>query len=335
MMVYRAPGERDACPACGSLELFDLDVLPLRAGRTGFVCGCEACGLVFSNPLPTDEELAAFYSPGGHWAAARRDPDSEPGEPDSGAGRSQVRLFDPIREAVNVGAPPSGSRVLDFGCGEGRLLDALQKWGWHTWGIEPATDRAFPRHSRLHAVPETPMFDLIVIFHVLEHVPNPLRLLRQLAAACRPGGHLFVGVPRFDTLPNHRDYHYVINGHAHITAYTWACLRTLFARSGWVPVGPPPFEVGMGSGGRRTTARMRVLARRAEGDVGAQAVESPAEEARASLRLYYAGRDRRSLTARAGLLRVAARRADAERRRAKAVRKAAGRQNAQPGATVA
>ena len=64
-VIYRAPGEREDCPACGSHDLFDLDVLPLRAGRTGFVCGCDACGLVFSNPLPPPDHLAEFYSPTG------------------------------------------------------------------------------------------------------------------------------------------------------------------------------------------------------------------------------------------------------------------------------
>jgi SAM-dependent methyltransferase len=328
-IVYRARGERNECPACGSRALYDLDILPLRAGRTGFACGCDDCGLVFSNPQPTAEDLAHLYSPEGSWGAERSG-SSEEGNPEGDpegsrkglphTGGSWTRIFDPIRDAVNVTAPPPGASVLDFGCGEGKLLDALQNCGWETWGIEPAFDAAFRRHRRLHDIPDEPRFDLILVVHVLEHVPNPLQLLKQFAAASRPGGHLLVGVPRLDTLPTHRDYQYVLNGRVHITAYTWTCLRTLLVRAGWAPVAEPPAEISKG-GGRKTTSRLRVLARRS--------VEQPdyadgraGDEARRAIRGYYARHDARPWPARAGLLRLAARRADAQRRRSKELRRA-------------
>lgn len=347
--IYRAPGERDDCPACASAALFDLDVLPLRAGRTGFVSGCDGCGLVFSNPLPGADLLADFYSPSGEWAAERREAEGrdagDPGAEPRRTGGSWSRMFDPIRGAIDVTAPPAGASVLDFGCGEGKLLDVLQDCGWRTWGIEPALDRAFRRHGRLHAVPEAPAFDLVVALQVLEHVPNPLHVLRQLAGACRVGGHLLVSVPRLDTLPRHRDYRYVLNGRAHITAYTWACLRTLLARAGWSPVDEPPPEISKGGGGRMTTSRLRVVARRVEGhrverprverhgverhrvdghrvDERVAEARDPGREARAAVRGYYAAGDPRPLAARLGLLRLAARRADEERRRLKAARQA-------------
>ena len=314
-LVYRAPGERDECPACGSREIFDLDVLPLRAARTGFVCVCDECGLVFSNPIPTPDDLAQFYSPSGAWGNERRDltdaSERAPGRP----GGKWTQLFDPIRGELDVASPPPGAAVLDFGCGEGKLLDRLQECGWQTSGIEPALDRAFQRHRRLDAIPRAATFDLIVLLQVLEHVPNPLDLLRQLAGACRVGGHLLVGVPRFDTLPVHRDYKYVLNGRAHITAYTWACLGELLSRAGWQPVAPPPAEVGKGGGGRRTTSRLRVLARRVDdaGKHAASGVARPADEARHALRAYYARGDSRPLLARAGLIRCAARQAHLRR----------------------
>ena len=144
----------------------------------------------------------------------------ESSEGSPGAGRSR-------RFATSCRSPrrPPGARVLDFGCADGKLLDALQDCGWETWGIESAVDTAFARHRRLDAIPKAPTFDLIVANHVFEHVTDPLGLLREFAGACRVGGYLHVGVPRFDTLPIHRDYKYVINGRAHVTAYTWPCLQ--------------------------------------------------------------------------------------------------------------
>ena len=335
-LIYSAPRECQRCPACGSTRLYDLDLLPLRqtvnGSRTGFVSGCDECGLVFSNPQPTPEEQGRFYSPDGEWGSPRHNAkrDAQGDNEDHGSrvaprGRSWSRPFEPIREQLSVIAPPPGAKVLDFGCGEGMLLDALQACGWETWGIDSAVDAAFVRHRRLEAVPTEPIFDLIVANHVLEHVTDPLRLLRDLAAACRIGGFLLVGVPRFDTLPIHRDYKYVINGRAHVTAYTWPCLQGLLARSGWRSIAPPPDRISKGRVGD-TSARMRVIARRVTESV--QPLSSPSDAARAAISRYHADlRGQRSLWERLGWHRLAARRAESRRRAAVRFRKKWGRES--------
>lgn len=324
--IYQIPGECEACPSCGSSTLYELDLLslpkPVSGCRTGFVSGCEECGLIFSNPQPTAEELSHFYSPNGEWGSPRAS-GTEPSMSPVGAsrGRSWSRVFEPVRDVVTT--PTPGARALDFGCGDGTLLDALQEAGWDTTGIEPAVDTAFPRHHRLAAIPDTPAFDLIVVNHVLEHVANPLGLLRQCARAGRVGGYLLVGVPRFDTLPIHRDYKYVINGRAHVTAYTWPCLQGLLARAGWRSLAPPPDRISKGRGGR-TSARMRVMAQRTEDVV--ETPPAPAASARRAIRGYYADAQDRSILERMGWLRLAARGVEARRRQAVRRRKAGRRQ---------
>ena len=325
--MYRAPEERDACPACGSSRLEDLDLLPLRRPRQGryigFVELCGECGLVFSNPLPSAEDLEHFYSPGGEWrAAAAAAVEPAATEP---RGLSWSKPFDAIRGELRVTKPPAGAKVLDFGCGSGKLLDAFQDFGWETAGIEPAGDDAFRRHRRLEAVPDEPTFDLIVANHVLEHVADPLGLLRRFAAACRMSGFVFISVPRFDTLPLHRDYTYVINGRAHITAYTWSCLQGLLRRAGFEPVAEPPARVAKGRG-KTTTSRLRVIARRVDAGrsiAGRSIGTAPADDARTAMRRYQAELPERPFLERHGLYRLAARRADTRRRRAALVRKSA------------
>jgi SAM-dependent methyltransferase len=92
------------------------------------------------------------------------------------------------------------------------------------------------------------MFDLAVAHHVLEHVGDPLRILRALFACLKPGGLLFVSVPRLDTLAQHRDYHYCINDRAHIVSYTTEAMATLMGMAGFeaVPLNPPPGEATQG-----------------------------------------------------------------------------------------
>jgi 2-polyprenyl-3-methyl-5-hydroxy-6-metoxy-1,4-benzoquinol methylase len=180
-----------------------------------------------------------FYSPSGEWGLPRVGVTEKSDTADDAArGPSWSSVFGPIRDFVT--SPEVDAQVLDFGCGSGKMLDALQESGWVTTGIDTAVDVAFQRHRRLEVAPDTPMFDLIVANHVLEHVTDPLDLLRRFARSARTGGFLFIGVPRFDTLPIHRDYKYVINGRAHVTAFTWPCLQGLLARAGWKSIAPPP-----------------------------------------------------------------------------------------------
>jgi SAM-dependent methyltransferase len=122
--------------------------------------------------------------------------------------------------------------VLDFGCGDGKFLNRLQDRGWETSGIEPSTTVAFLRHRRLTSPPQDGSFELVVLNHVLEHVINPLGLLRQLAGSLREGGVLFVSVPRLDTLPQHGDLKYCLN-HRHVVCFSETCLRGLLARAGF------------------------------------------------------------------------------------------------------
>jgi SAM-dependent methyltransferase len=134
---------------------------------------------------------------------------------------------------VPVHAPPPGAAILDFGCGDGKLLDWLQPRGWQTYGIEPSAGVAFHRHMRLETPPQDARFDFVILHHVLEHVASPLELLRRLAGATREGGALFISVPRLDTLPQHRDFRYCINARTHPVSFSEACLTGLLARTGF------------------------------------------------------------------------------------------------------
>jgi hypothetical protein len=91
-------------------------------------------------------------------------------------------------------------------------------------------------------------------------------------------------MPRLDTLPQHRDYSYVIS-RVHVTAYTATALTGLLARAGWAAVGPPPTDVVI-AGGRRTTARLRMLARRLRPDEAPRLPDQPLHAARTALRPY-------------------------------------------------
>lgn len=273
----RFDDEAQSCPACGSSDLTLLDVLRVRADMTGrklvLLTGCEGCGLLFTNPSPDVQHAAGFYDEEGTWGAAhaervshivatheKRVASKRPMKA-SRQGKRNV-LFEAMAPYVPVDAPPAGSRVIDFGCGEGKLLNSLQDAGWETYGIEPSTDVAFLRHRRLDRPPADGGFDLAILHHVLEHVPRPLDVLHALGASLREGGMLFVSVPRLDTVAEHGDFRYCINGRQHLVSFTESCLRNLLARAGFeitTLLMTPAIDGALTNG---TPLRLRLLARK-------------------------------------------------------------------------
>jgi SAM-dependent methyltransferase len=293
--VLRLEGEVRSCPACDSAAVRVLEPMPLSSGGgrmpVGFASGCTACGLVFASPMPDQETLDAFYSPEGHWGQdhrqrnevlERRAQRALAGyRKDNQPRRARHVILEALEPFVPVFNPPPGAAVLDFGCGDGKLLNGLQEEGWRTFGIEPSSDVAFLRHERLESLPAEPTFDLVVLHHVLEHVPRPLDLITSLVAALRPGGVLFISVPRLDMLPEHGDFRYCINGRTHLVSFTEDCLRELLRRAGAAPVAAlssRELDVQLSEG---RPLRLRMVARR----TGAQ-LPPVARPLRAAMRAF-------------------------------------------------
>jgi SAM-dependent methyltransferase len=94
--------------------------------------------------------------------------------------------------------------ALELGSGTGWMLRALRDRGWAAVGSERTVEAAAAARDAarapmfvgdLAAIRHEPILDLVVMFHVLEHLPDPLAALRDIAGRVKPGGTIILGVP--------------------------------------------------------------------------------------------------------------------------------------------
>ena len=140
-----------------------------------------------------------------------------------------------------------GLRVLDVGCANGYLGEALAARGFEVTGIEKpglASD-TFPRSVELieadidYGVPPLGLFDYVLCADVLEHLHDPPAVLRDLRGMLKPGGRLLASLPNSGHLyfrlkilsgdfPRHDKG---LFDRTHVHFYTWRGWATLLASS--------------------------------------------------------------------------------------------------------
>ena len=188
-----------ACNLCGGVEHRRLFC------KRGFeLVGCAGCGLAFIANPPRADELAGLYSAAADYHGALLDP-ADPGfAAMRGVARQHVKM---LRRSVRA---PHGLRLLDIGCSSGLFLDAARAAGCEVAGAELSTDTAaFARNHfglDVHAGDwreggyAEGSFDVITLFDVIEHLPDPLGELSAIRRLLKPGGLLLQSTPNIDGL---------------------------------------------------------------------------------------------------------------------------------------
>jgi SAM-dependent methyltransferase len=220
------------CPVCAEAACHFVSTKD-RDGKPLKTVACTRCGLYRVDPLPSTAELAQFH---------------EQEYRNSYKGVRQPKRKHIYRSAMLAVkrlkrlAPHLGQRasVLDIGCASGEWLYILGTQGNSALGIE--VDGGYAafgrgeygvdiRNGSVHTFggPDHAV-DCITMFHVLEHLPDPLSALRRIHAWLKPGGHFVVEVPNVASLCQHpaKRFHY-----AHVVGYTPASLAYAVRESGW------------------------------------------------------------------------------------------------------
>jgi 2-polyprenyl-3-methyl-5-hydroxy-6-metoxy-1,4-benzoquinol methylase len=189
-----AEGGAGPCRLCGHSQSKRL------CRKNGFeLARCASCELVFVANPPRSEQLSSFYSFDhgyqAHFAGAQSDARAE----------STAR-----RHLGDLHRHKHAGRVLDVGCSAGIFLKAARAAGWEVCGVELSEDTAsiarqrFGLDVRRGALSENTFapasFDAVTLWDVVEHLPDPVPVLRIARAILKDDGVLMIETPNVEGL---------------------------------------------------------------------------------------------------------------------------------------
>jgi SAM-dependent methyltransferase len=219
------------CPACGSDKKTDEFVgRDPHTGDAFRVVRCEHCTLAYVSPRPDPEHLSSYY-PSDYFG--ERHPNLK-------------NQFMAVRVA-KLGTLPANGRLLDIGCGRGDFILACRAIGWQVAGVEQGESPVMKLKEKLGVEVVTPeriadlpsaSFDVITLWHVFEHMPDPGKTLDDARRLLKPGGRLLMEVPNFGSWQARigKAWWYHLDVPRHLLHFERAPLERLLRGHGFEPV---------------------------------------------------------------------------------------------------
>ncbi len=119
--------------------------------------------------------------------------------------------------------------LVEVGCGKGSFLELLLESGVEVDGFDPTYEGANPRIQRAYFSPHQNMCgEGLILRHVLEHIPDPVEFLRQLAQANGSRGLIYIEVPCFDWICRNRAWFDVF--YEHVNYFRLSDFQRMFGR---------------------------------------------------------------------------------------------------------
>lgn len=225
------------CPLCGSRDARVVATVADYSVALTNVC-CNRCGLVFASPFPAAEQLEAYYRSEFTQGRHRIQTVAEARERAARKGSAAKYSAEGLVDGLGV-----DSRVLEIGCSYGFLLEAVRKAAQcRVEGVEPSEVSARFAHEefgipvfqgtveRYLGTPVVERFNLIIVSHVLEHLADPVAVLRALERRLAPGGRLYICVPDVTHLQEPPESFFQV---PHLVSFSPWTLHLAFAAAGF------------------------------------------------------------------------------------------------------
>ncbi len=192
------------CPWCDSPDIRQGSKIHdyFLTGEEFSLFSCKSCGLVFTNPRPKLENLGLYYQSDKYYSHT------------SSQGGIIPFIYRKVKEInlktkfKQVTAGSVINKVLDIGCGTGDFLNVCKKSGIEIFGIEPDSKARYLAKEILKVeilhpdqsekIPDE-SFDLITMWHVLEHVPDLKKQISELSRIIKKGGKVVIALPVYES----------------------------------------------------------------------------------------------------------------------------------------
>ena len=197
---------------------------------TQYLVRCSSCTMIYENPRFDDVVILTAYM-------NSQEPDHDSQYP------MRVRSFLSALRKHATHLPPKGSRVLDIGTAGGAFLEAAEKFGFQAFGLEPSADLVQRGQKRGLQIQQGTIekhtfaphsFDMVCLWDVIEHLPDPLNALREAKKLLKPDGVLLINFPDIGTwqakMAGDR-FWWIISVHLH--HFTRSSLARLCERAGF------------------------------------------------------------------------------------------------------
>ena len=188
------------CPICKNTNFTDHLVCTdhLVSGEKFTLVRCNECTLIFTNPKPNGAILHNYYKSDQYISHTNK-------------ANSFINLIYKIVKKYTIGRKvrmiskySAKGKILDYGCGTGHFLHACEKKGWDSFGYEPdikaqktANQKGLNLIKDLKSLKEK--VDLITAWHVIEHVSELKKTIRDLVEKLIPAGYMIIALPNPDS----------------------------------------------------------------------------------------------------------------------------------------
>ena len=163
---------------------------------------CQNCGLLFTAPRPAPDVIGKYYQSDEYYSHQENKKGFVPKV------YEMVKTLN-VKNKVNMALQGlTKGKLLDIGCGVGDFLCGVKAKGWDVMGIEPSDAAKDLAEKRLGFRPLAPVdstsledasFDVITLWHVLEHVDDLKFQTSEIVRLLKPGGRLVIALPNYQS----------------------------------------------------------------------------------------------------------------------------------------
>lgn len=232
------------CPICSSLNIVEVFWVKDFAvsGEKFQIWECCNCGLRFTQDVPDELSILPYYLSDSYISHS----ETKQGLINKLYHPARILMLHQKLKKITLTTGLKSGKILDIGSGTGTFLHFLREKGWEVTGIEPDPGaRKLARDlyhlellnfDNIFKMPDQ-NFQLITLWHVLEHVHSLHALVSQIKRLLLPEGFLFIAVPNYHSkdATKYQEYWAAYDVPRHLYHFDQTSMESLMIPHGFIP----------------------------------------------------------------------------------------------------